>query len=135
VLLSDRAQGQHVATAGVGEQGIDLGVALLHGVVEAVDVGQLRHVGLHAHRVAADRLDGRVQLGLAAAGDEHARALGRERLSGGQADAAGAAGHHHHLVVELVAHLKSPWLAWRNRSPWTKRCIWNDLVGSQVMWH
>ena len=37
-----------------------------------------------------------------AAGDDHARALGGERLGGGQADAAGAAGDEYGLAFETV---------------------------------
>ena len=77
-------------------------------VVEAVDVGQLRHVGAHAAHSSADRPDCRVQLFLATAGDEHGRALGREALGGGKADAAGPAGHDDHLVLEFAGHLLSP---------------------------
>src|ERR1700688_742764 len=73
---------------------------LLDRVVEAVDVGQLRHVGAHAAHSSADRPDRRVKLILATAGDEHGRALGREALGGGKADAAGPAGHDDHLALE-----------------------------------
>ena len=101
VLLGDLLQGGELAAAGVGEEHVDAPVVAGHGRVEPVQVGQVGDVALHAGRAVADLGHGGVERVLAAAGDEDVRALGREPLRGGQADAAGAAGHDGRLAVKL----------------------------------
>jgi hypothetical protein len=71
-------------------------------------------VRLDAGGPRPDRLNGGVEFGLTAAGHEDPRALGRETLGGGEADAGGAAGDDGDLSFEFARHDPSP--CWRDKS-------------------
>ena len=106
--LGDRAEGKHVAATRIREKNIDRGMLLLAGVVKPVDVGEVGHVGAHAGDPAADLLHRTVQHVLAPPGDEHRSAFRDKGFGGGNADAAGPAGHDDHLVLEPIRHCSSP---------------------------
>ncbi len=82
----------------------------LHRVDEAIQVGELRRIGLEARGVRADGGHGRVEFGLAPARDVDKGAFRREGLRGREADAGGAAGDDRHLAREFVAHVVLRWL-------------------------
>ena len=98
VLLGNLAERGELAAAGVGEQHVNPPMLLLHRRVESVEVGQIRHVPADPDRVPTDVFDRRVQLGLAASGDDHLRSLGGEPLGGRQTDPACAAGDDRDLT-------------------------------------
>jgi hypothetical protein len=104
VLLGDLSQWGELAATGVGEQHVHPPVLLLHRCVEPVEIGQVGHVAADPDHPAADLLDRGVQLGLAAAGDDHLGPLCREPLGSGQPDAAGPAGDDRHFVFEFLRH-------------------------------
>src|SRR5580700_5034522 len=108
MLLGDRAEWRELTTACIGEDNVDLATRLLNSVIETVDIGELAHIALHAAHAAADLFDCGGERFLAAAGDEHSSAFGREGFGRGEADAARAAGHHNHLAVEPMCHRLSP---------------------------
>jgi len=68
--------------------------------IDAVELVELRGVGADAGGALADRRDGGVELGLAAASDKDPRAAGRELARRRQADAGAAAGDQCHLPLE-----------------------------------
>jgi hypothetical protein len=104
VLLGDLSQWGELAATGVGEQYVHSPVLLLHRRVQPVEIGQVGHVAADPDRPAADLLDRGVQVGLAAAGDDHLGPLGREPLGGGQPDAAGPTGNDRHFVFKFLRH-------------------------------
>ena len=81
--------------ARIGEEHVDAPLLLLDRGVEAVEVGELGDVALRTAAAPCCRSASplRVELGLAAAGDEDVGAFGNESLGGGEADAAAAAGY------------------------------------------
>jgi len=106
VLLGDGAQRQHVAAAGIGEQHVQAAGLACDLRIHRVQFAEHRGVGADAGGVGADRVDGRVQLGLAAAGDEDLGALGGQFLGGAEADARAAPGHQGDLSFELPVHVQ-----------------------------
>ena len=100
MLLGDRLERQERATARVGEQDVDAAGLLADLLEKAIEIIDLRDVALNTGRVAADFADGGVKLGLAAAGDEEARALRGETLCGREADAAVRAGDDDNLAFK-----------------------------------
>ncbi|RBL83813.1 hypothetical protein DDE05_27940 [Streptomyces cavourensis] len=102
--FGDRAQRQHVAAAGIGKQDVEPAGAFGDLCVDAIKVAQHRGVGANARGCATETGHGGIEFRLAASGDEDARALCRQFLSGGQADARGAAGDQCDLAIELLIH-------------------------------
>src|SRR4029453_10203472 len=111
VRLGDGAEGQHLAPARIGEEHVDAPLLLLDGGVEAIEVGELRHVALHGHRAVADLLHRLIELALAPACDEDVGTFVRESLGGGEADAAVASRDHRDFSLELLCHGGAlPWM-------------------------
>jgi NAD(P)-dependent dehydrogenase (short-subunit alcohol dehydrogenase family) len=104
VLFGDGAKGRELPTTGIGEDHVDVGVLLPDRFVEAVNIVQARHVRLDGGYVRADRTRGGIERFLAAAGDEHRGSLSGEGGRRGEANAACAASHNHHLVCEPIRH-------------------------------
>ncbi|GGH24310.1 hypothetical protein GCM10007036_30620 [Alsobacter metallidurans] len=75
MLLCDGAQWRERAASCIGEEDIDLRVLLLDGIVEPVDVGEVRHVASDACDTAADRLHRCVQRVLPATRDARVNGL------------------------------------------------------------
>lgn len=116
--LGDLAQGQHRATAGIGEQHIEVAVGLLDAGIQRIQL--LKAGGVHCHTGGvAHQFHRLVQLGLAPASDVHVGALFGETLGGGQADAGGAAGNQCDLAFKFLAHGVSP--VWGSDWVWEKR--------------
>ncbi|SNQ50099.1 hypothetical protein FRACA_400032 [Frankia canadensis] len=105
-LLGELLQARERVDARVGEHHIQAIAPLPYPLVEAIHVGRDTDVARHRGGVA-DLGGCLVQLGLAAAGDEHVRAVGRQPLRRGQADPGVAARHHSDLAVEL-SHFPVP---------------------------
>jgi len=61
MLLSEACQGSEFASAGIGDQDIDLSLRL-HGLVQSIEVLQFGDVSPNARNLAADRLYGFVEL-------------------------------------------------------------------------
>ena len=108
MLLGDGVERGKLADAGIGEENVDAPEFRFHLGVERVEIGELRHVALHADRAMADRGDGRVELGLAAAGHDHLRALGGEELRRRQSDSAIAARDDGDFSRKACPY-RSPW--------------------------
>jgi len=70
VPFRDRAEWGEFAEPGVGEENIDAALLLPDGGVEAIQIGEIGDVALDGGDVFADELDGRVEFGFAAAGNE-----------------------------------------------------------------
>jgi hypothetical protein len=80
VLFSDLFERGQLTLAGAGEEDVDLALFTLDGLVEAVEVGEIGGVALHAGDVPADELHGLIELLLTASGDEDICALFHEEL-------------------------------------------------------
>ena len=93
MLFRDVGQRHRVANSGIGEHDVDVSGFLLHNAIEAIEVGDLGHIGLHASGVSADLVNRRVQFRFATANHEDACALPGEAFGGRQADAAVCAGN------------------------------------------
>ncbi len=93
MLLGDLSQDGGLVDPGIRRQHVDLpGLRLDHGV-DAVEVGEVGGIALDRRRIAVDRGDRPIQLGLMAAGDKHPRALLGETLGDADTDTGAAAGH------------------------------------------
>jgi len=75
VLLRHLADRRELGVAGAREEHVDPALLALHGVIEAVDVGEISGVALDAGDVPADRANGVVELLLAPPRDEDVRPL------------------------------------------------------------
>ena len=109
MLFGDFFELGQLALSGAGEKDIDLALLALHGIVEAVEVGQVTGVALHAGDVFADELDGLIELILAASCDEDVRALFDEELGGGERHAGRRGGDDSYFSFEL-SHDCSPFM-------------------------
>ena len=83
--------------SGIGEQDIDPAEFLFDLDVELVEIGEFRHVAANPQSSMADLRDGCFEFSFAAAGDDHPRSLGGEKLRGGETDTAIAARHDRDL--------------------------------------
>src|SRR6266850_3481314 len=92
IVSLNRPQRQHRAAAGIDEQHVAAARLCLHALVEPIEIAEIGGVGLDAGGPRPDRLNGGVEFGLTATGHEDPRALRRETLGSGAADAGGAAG-------------------------------------------
>src|ERR1700693_5589741 len=101
MFLREACQGSEFGDAGVGDQDINLSLPL-HDLVEAIEVLQVRDVPANANDVTADRLQGLVELLLAAARYENKSAFVDETLRRGETYSRGAAGNHGHLSLQLA---------------------------------
>jgi len=100
VLLGDVPELLRLDPTGVGDQDVQLALLLQHRLEQAVEVGGAGSVAPHGGHVVADQCLRLGQLGLPPAGDEDVRALFREPLRDGQADAARPAGDDGNLSVQ-----------------------------------
>ena len=82
--------------------------------VEAIEIYELGDVGLHSRDVATDRRLRLVQLRLPSADNEHIGAFVHERLRGGKADSAAAAGDDGDLPIQFAHDFES--LQWPLRT-------------------
>src|SRR5712672_648722 len=98
MLLREGCQGSEFADAGIGDQDIDLSLSL-HGLVESIEVRQFGDVSPNSCHVAADDLDGLVELLLAAARYEDVGAFIDEPLRRGETYSRGAAGNQGHFSL------------------------------------
>ena len=101
VFFGDLFERGELALAGAGEEDVDLALFALDGLVEAVEVGEIGGVALHAGDVFADELHGLIELLLAASGDEDVRALFDEELGGCERHAGGRGGDDCYFSFEL----------------------------------
>src|SRR5258705_11659463 len=99
--LSEACQGSEFARTGISDQDIDLPLRL-HGLVEAIEVLQFGDISPNACNLAADRLDGLVELLLAATRYEDVSAFIDEPLRRGETYSRGASGNHGHLSLQLA---------------------------------
>src|SRR5882762_5241989 len=90
IVSLNRPQPQHRAAAGIDEQHVDAARLCLHALVEPIEIAEIGGVRLDAGGPRPDRLNGAVEFGLTATGHEDPRALRRETLGSGAADAGGA---------------------------------------------
>src|SRR5579863_5999935 len=88
MLLSNFAQWDGFANAGVRIQDVDLALFSLDRVEQAVEVVEIGRVTAHADYVPANQLDGFIELLLLPTGDENVGALFNEELGAGQRHAA-----------------------------------------------
>jgi hypothetical protein len=92
------------ADPGVVHEDIDAAEATHGGPDQAIDVRPLPHVGANrfeAMLVTRQRAPGRVEVFLAQPADRDVGALVEQRRRDGQADAAGATGHHRGLRFDV----------------------------------
>src|SRR5579872_5884776 len=104
MFFGDGPKGDKFANAGVGENDIDSTLRPRDGLVETVEVVQVRNISLNASNVAADCLYGLVEFLLATASNEDIRALFGEQLCRSQANPFGAPGDDCGLAFQLFAH-------------------------------
>jgi hypothetical protein len=71
VIFRHLFQSGQFALAGAGKEDVNSASFALHGLIEAIQVGQVRGVALYACDVLADQLDGLVQFLLATSRDEN----------------------------------------------------------------
>ena len=79
--------------SGIGEQDVDPAEFLFDLGVEPVEIGEFRHVALNPQSPMADLRDGGFEFSFAAAGNDHPRSFGGEKLCRGETNAAIAARH------------------------------------------
>src|SRR5580692_131316 len=107
MFFGDGAKGHKFANTCVGENDIDPAFHLSDGRVKAIKVSEFGNISLNARNVAADGLDGFVELLLAAAGDEDVGALFDEKFCGSQPNSFGATGDDCGLAFEFFGHCPS----------------------------
>ncbi len=100
--LRDLCQRGKFSHASVGEKHIDSPFHLADGIVEAIQVGQVRNVSLNAVNVASDYLHGLVQFLLATARDEDKGTFFNEELCRSKAYSFSAARDDCDLSIQLA---------------------------------
>src|SRR5258705_2143097 len=103
-LFADSAQDGIADNAGIRKHNIELALLMLDLSKEAFDVGDVRHVSLHAGDISSDFLDSCGQFRTAAPGDKHVGAFVDKLLRGRKTDPAVAARNERDFSVKL-AHL------------------------------
>src|ERR1700752_3263423 len=102
MLLGDLAQWGGVAHAGARVQDVDLALLPPNGFEQTVEVVEISRVAAHARHVAADQLDGLVELLLLPARYENVSALFHEPLGALQRHAARSTRDDCNLTFELT---------------------------------
>ena len=102
MLLRDSAQWSETASAGVGENDIKVTFLFLDSRVEAIQVGEIRDIALHAKDIFAQAFDGGIELSLSTAGYDDIGAFAKEALSGGEAETGGSTGDKSDFIVEFT---------------------------------
>ena len=100
-LLGDLAEAALLARPGTCPQHVDRALFLLDRLEQAVQIGEVGRIGLHAGHVPADLLDGFVQRVLASARDEDVGSFVYEQLGAGQRHTTCRACDHRDLAIEL----------------------------------
>ncbi len=106
MLLGDRAERQHIAAAGIGEQHVEAAGLFLDLRVHRIQLDQFRGIAADADGAVADGLHRGIEFRLPAPADEDLRAFVGQNLRRSEADACGAAGDQRHSVVKFVAHVR-----------------------------
>ena len=91
--LGDSVERGEFGYSGIGEQDVDPAEFLFDLGVEPVEIGEFRHVALNPQSPMADLRDGGFEFSFAAAGNDHPRSFGGEKLCRGETNAAIAARH------------------------------------------
>ncbi len=102
MLFGDFADLGELALAGAGKEDVDVAFFLLDGGVEAVEVGEAGGIAHDAGDIFADALNGCVELGFVAAGDEDVGAFCDKEFGGGEGHAGGGGGDDGHFSIELT---------------------------------
>lgn len=76
------------ATSRVGEHHIDVSFLSFHGIVEWIQIGELRDITLHSARLLTQEVECLIQLRLSSARNEDIGPLRNESLSGSESDPA-----------------------------------------------
>src|SRR3954454_23251730 len=105
MLLGDLAQRGGVAHAGARVQNVDLALLPLNGFEQAVEIVEISRIAAHAGHVAADQLDGLVELLLLPARYENVSAFFHEPLGALQRHAARSTRDDCNLTFELTHDL------------------------------
>src|SRR6267142_338053 len=122
-LFSDLAQRRILRHTGVGKHDIELALLTFDLREQAIEIGRVRHVSLHAGDISAERFHRRGQLGLAPPRDVDVGAFVHELLRGREADAATATGDERDFPVELAHQARNltssvfTWSAWVHSTP------------------
>jgi hypothetical protein len=102
MLLSDLAQKGEIRATGIREHNIELALLLFDLCEEAIKIGKIRYISLHARDISSDFFYRPSQLRLTAARYEDVRAFVHKLLRRGKANAAIATGNERNFSFKLV---------------------------------